>query len=46
MKCKDCKYYAEDKDFKGGVYDGICRRFPGGEIIKENDWCGEFKKLN
>lgn len=52
MKCKDCKFYAVNKN---QTYKGYCHRYlPTGSVkqcddnsgfvtVGSGDWCGEFK---
>ena len=40
VDCIDCHYYDPAARAKPG--EGLCRRFPKVEIMKDLDWCGEW----
>ena len=39
--CKNCKYYMGMPTVHGE--DGLCRRYPHGELKYKEDWCGEYQ---
>lgn len=43
--CATCRFWVRDPNFvpnDAGMGGGDCRRYPGGEVTREDYWCGEY----